>query len=187
MVGMRKVHFSPWLIQSVSTVELLTPASVNNCGNDFLPLFNCLFFCRRNKANKHVYQNKSSFHWLRPIHYILIRFSRQIAMNQRILYTIKYSWNVPYLMNSKEIHTSCIFQFFNPLNADLNPICHLLALLGAQRILHVSRIRVKLYFTVGWEVVFWWVWVIYDTKKCTPKQHNALWKIDRQLFYIKVL
>jgi hypothetical protein len=31
----------------------------------------------------------------------------------------------------------------NPLNAKLNPICHLLALLGAHRILHISRIRVK--------------------------------------------
>ena len=32
---------------------------------------------------------------------------------------------------------------FNPLNAKLNPICHLLALLGAHDILHVSRIRVN--------------------------------------------
>jgi hypothetical protein len=31
----------------------------------------------------------------------------------------------------------------NPLNAELNPICHLLALLGAHLIFHVSRIRVK--------------------------------------------
>ena len=31
----------------------------------------------------------------------------------------------------------------NPLNAKLNPICHLLALLVAHLILHVSRIRVK--------------------------------------------
>jgi len=31
----------------------------------------------------------------------------------------------------------------NPLNAELNPICHLLALLGAQLIFHFSRIRVK--------------------------------------------
>jgi len=31
----------------------------------------------------------------------------------------------------------------NPLNAKLNPICHLLELLGAHPILHVSRIRVK--------------------------------------------
>ena len=32
---------------------------------------------------------------------------------------------------------------FNPLNAELNPICYLLALLGAPHFLHVSRIRVK--------------------------------------------
>jgi hypothetical protein len=31
----------------------------------------------------------------------------------------------------------------NPLNAELNPIWDLLALLGAHHILHVSRIRVK--------------------------------------------
>jgi hypothetical protein len=31
----------------------------------------------------------------------------------------------------------------NTLNAKLNPICHLLALLGDHHILHVSRIRVK--------------------------------------------
>ena len=32
---------------------------------------------------------------------------------------------------------------FNPLNAELNPICCLLALLGAHHFLHVSRIKVK--------------------------------------------
>ena len=36
-----------------------------------------------------------------------------------------------------------IINSLNPLNAELNPICHLLALLGAYHILHVSRIRVK--------------------------------------------
>ena len=33
-----------------------------------------------------------------------------------------------------------IYYNLNPLNAQLNPICHLLALLGAHHILHVSRI-----------------------------------------------
>ena len=33
---------------------------------------------------------------------------------------------------------------FNPFNPELNPICYLLALLGAHHFLHVSRIRVKL-------------------------------------------
>jgi hypothetical protein len=34
----------------------------------------------------------------------------------------------------------------NSLNAKLNPICHLLALLGAHRILQISRIRFNLFF-----------------------------------------
>jgi hypothetical protein len=33
--------------------------------------------------------------------------------------------------------------FINPLNAELNPLCYLLALLGAHHFLHVSRIKVK--------------------------------------------
>ena len=39
--------------------------------------------------------------------------------------------------------TSWQLHQINPLNAELNPICHLLALLGAHHILHISRIRVK--------------------------------------------
>jgi len=31
----------------------------------------------------------------------------------------------------------------NPFNAELKPICHLLVLLGAHHILHVSRIKVN--------------------------------------------
>ena len=31
----------------------------------------------------------------------------------------------------------------NPLNAELNPVCHLLALLGVHYFIHVSRISVK--------------------------------------------
>ena len=35
------------------------------------------------------------------------------------------------------------FSYINPLNAELNPTCRLLALFGAHHILHVSRIRVN--------------------------------------------
>ena len=39
----------------------------------------------------------------------------------------------------------CTFIYtINPLNPELNPICYLLALLGAHHFFHVSRIRVKL-------------------------------------------
>jgi len=42
-------------------------------------------------------------------------------------------------------HKDYLFGFvpFNPLNPELNPICYLLALLGAHNFLHFSRIRVK--------------------------------------------
>jgi hypothetical protein len=36
-----------------------------------------------------------------------------------------------------------MLEIIKPLNAKLNPINHLLALLGADNILHISRIRVK--------------------------------------------
>jgi len=39
---------------------------------------------------------------------------------------------------------SVVESSLNPLNAELNPICHLLALLGAHHILYVSRIRVNI-------------------------------------------
>ena len=43
-----------------------------------------------------------------------------------------------FVLTSNARQALCI----NPLNAELNPICHSLALLGAHHILHVSRIRV---------------------------------------------
>jgi len=36
-----------------------------------------------------------------------------------------------------------ILMLINPLKAELSPICHLLALLGAHHILHVGRIRIN--------------------------------------------
>jgi hypothetical protein len=53
-----------------------------------------------------------------------------------------------YDLVSSNVHFSNSLLHFNPLNAQLNPICHLLALLGAHPILHVSRIRVKLVLLV---------------------------------------
>ena len=41
------------------------------------------------------------------------------------------------------------FGSLNPLNAELNPICHLLALLGGATIVVVSRLRVKLLMTTS--------------------------------------
>ena len=46
-------------------------------------------------------------------------------------------------MFSIHLNSPVLSNCLNPLNAELNPICHLLALLGAHHFLHVSRIRVK--------------------------------------------
>jgi hypothetical protein len=37
----------------------------------------------------------------------------------------------------------------NPLNAELNPMCNLLALLRAHHIFHVSRLRVNKYINIS--------------------------------------
>jgi hypothetical protein len=44
------------------------------------------------------------------------------------------------------IYTESRLKMFNPLNAELNPICHLLALLGGATIVVVSRLGVKVKF-----------------------------------------
>jgi len=61
---------------------------------------------------------------------------------------------LPLLLTAQLICVNCCvicvsFQTFlviNPLNAELNPICHLPTLLGAHHILHFSGVRIKLKF-----------------------------------------
>jgi hypothetical protein len=60
------------------------------------------------------------------------------AYEHAILHTQMSPWGRTHEFRNME-ETSII----NPLNTELNPICHLLALLGTHHILHVSRIRVK--------------------------------------------
>ena len=40
---------------------------------------------------------------------------------------------------------NCTKHLLNRLNEELNPICHLLELVGAHPILHVTRIRVNIF------------------------------------------
>ena len=42
------------------------------------------------------------------------------------------------------VYSRGVYSLINPLNPELNPICYLLALLGAHHFLHVNRIRFKL-------------------------------------------
>jgi hypothetical protein len=62
--------------------------------------------------------------------------------NNKFCYKVASCWL--FLLNHTTMHVS-----INPLNAELNPICHLLALLGVHHFLHVSRIRVNIKLTLN--------------------------------------
>ena len=56
---------------------------------------------------------------------------------------ILLTWRIWWVSNNASTWQMAFHSAFNPLNAELNPICHLLALLGAHYIFHVSGLRVK--------------------------------------------
>jgi hypothetical protein len=66
--------------------------------------------------------------------------------NLALYWSVKDFWNYEYIRCAvcvAAVHRTRRFPRFNHFSAKLNPICHLLALLGAHPILHVGRIRVK--------------------------------------------
>ena len=73
---------------------------------------------------------------------ITLAFALQLRKKHR-----KTSVRVVIHKHTMRIHShnnkKYINYIINPLNAELNPICHLLALLGVHHFLHISRIRVK--------------------------------------------
>ena len=89
-----------------------------------------------------------------------------------------------------ELQSSCIQTFvpfhsptfytivtFNPLNPELNPICYLLALLGAHHFLHISRIRVKLLtFRLLMSYIYIYIYIygapILDVSRSHTTQHS---------------
>jgi len=69
---------------------------------------------------------------------------------------------------------------FNPLNAELNPICYLLALLGAHHFLHVGRVRVKsLILRLLMSYIYIYIYIyIYDISSLRVK----LWTLNFVIF-----
>ena len=81
-----------------------------------------------------IYKNYTEIHGQQNIKRLDVThiFTNIYGMPVTILYVILL-W----------MHVAELCVRFNPLNPELNPICYLLALLGAHHFLHVSRIRVK--------------------------------------------
>ena len=69
------------------------------------------------------------------------RSVRQCHRSAFLLYELSVSFCQ--FVSTVCLHTLRIDTEINLLNAKLNPICHLMALIGAHIILHVSRIRVN--------------------------------------------
>ena len=61
--------------------------------------------------------------------------------NNTLFPLLRHSTSFPHFLQCEVTYDS--LYVINPLNPELNPICYLLALLGAHYFLHVSRIRVK--------------------------------------------
>jgi len=77
------------------------------------------------------------------VNYTLVARSRGVScVHVRALKSVRVHFLAPYMRRG--MCERGMFQTLNPLNPELNPICYLLALLGAHHFLHVSRIRVKL-------------------------------------------
>ena len=86
-----------------------------------------------------------------------------------VKYTLKHDTCV--LIPATECVLYGVFNF-NPLNAELNPICYLLALLGAHHFLHVSSIRVKS-LTLGLLMSYIYGTPILDVSRShTTTQHS---------------
>ena len=79
------------------------------------------------------------------LHYLLYCKVPILIKRKSLCIKCNASWmsqNIPPTGNI--LFTVCSIWFINPLNTKLNPICHLLALLGAHPLQHFSRIRVNL-------------------------------------------
>ena len=75
----------------------------------------------------------------------------------------------------------------NPSNAELNPFCHLLALLGAHHILHLSKVRVKKLWNNKFYYTFASCWFfLYDL--CSICSVVFRWGVPvRVVFIVRIL
>ena len=103
-------------------------------------------------------QNRSES-WILKIRTIIIEFMYVCLFVMTVIF---------FRLNLLPVRHGLIHNYnnFNPFNAKLNPICHLLALLGAHHILHVSRIKVK------W---IWSIWCINENNYSLHMLQDILW------------
>ena len=98
--------------------------------------------------DSHSTGRKNQRHVLHDIKFKLALFpdtQKLFARRTSVIMGKKGEVNLLKQINQPDASISQLYcSSFNPLNPELNPICYLLAVLGAHHFLHVSRIRVKL-------------------------------------------
>jgi hypothetical protein len=144
-----QLHAPPWHITILNTVCLCVPHTCNSADQSVYTKQ-----CNRLMFEKHC--------WLIPLVSKLVvlcwlyqTYIRELYIDwpiQNIIRIKKFCLNksnnqtiiakrtldlIKVILNQNYFQYNAIY--FSPLNAKLNPICHLLALLGARPILHVSR------------------------------------------------
>jgi len=95
-------------------------------------------------------QHKSIKYYTYPLDVIILTFAMQLqlAFCSTEDWVKVRNWTWCHNISSYSLQHTAKNYKINPLNAELNPICYLLALLGAHHFLHISRIRVKLLLTI---------------------------------------
>ena len=110
-----------------------------------------LFATDTNVLRMHDMLSASNLLWPVWKHaHVFIRYSVSVYLHLGFFDKIRKKLLLEYLLVHSTWHGDTRFQLqfechcINLLNAQLNPICHLLPLLGAHHILYVSRVRVNL-------------------------------------------
>ena len=102
--------------------------------------------CPLSQINPVHVPHPTSSRFILILYNFFILFRVYIIYNYLIITNISYNWSVSYadFWQTDSMCSRFVQHTINPLNPELNPICYLLALLGAHHFLHVSRIRVYL-------------------------------------------
>jgi len=119
----RKIHISSNFILSISLLIMFDNLLLR-------PSLHC------NTPLHFTTLHPTTLHYTSP-HFTQLHFTTLIDTSLPLVYT-----SLPSHLFLR-IYISYCLMLINPLNPELNPICYLLALLGAHHFLHVSRIRVK--------------------------------------------
>jgi hypothetical protein len=142
------------LVKDATIVKLLTTGIVNVCGWKVYCFWNVM---AKGDARKEKWRGNKRMEWVTSKRHMTAehRLARAVQTLQADVHsspassrvnwpppTPEFKWTRPFGRKTKTGFCACAITF-NPLNAGLNSVCHLVALLETRPILHVSKIRVK--------------------------------------------